>query len=397
MPIPSLIPILAGFALWLGAVAPAAAQNPFAPVVTVDERVITRHDVDQRARFLALFETPGDVEAEAVERLIEERLQQAEARRMNVRLTEEQIVAGMVEFAGRLELELDAFLEVIAEAGVAPETYREFVAAGLAWREVLRRRFAGRVTVSDAELDRAQSLTAQRPQLRVLLSEIVLPDTPDNRELAELWAAGSTIAEFAEAARLFSASDSREREGRLDWMPLANLPERVRPMLLEMRPGDVLPPILTEGAVVLLQLRALDTLPPPGPAQIEVEYARATLPAATAEADLARLRAAADACTDFVRLLAHLPAEAVTVERRRLAEVPEGVAVELARLDPREIAANQPVPGGVQAVMLCHRRPVPDLLPAPEALRDQLVDRRLGELSEGLLAELRAAAMIVRR
>lgn len=402
MPFPRLILFLAGpllvvLGLWLGVAAPATAQNPFAPVVSVDERVITRHDIDQRARFLELFETPGDVEAEAVERLIDERLQQAEARRMDVRLTEEQIIEGMEEFAGRLELDLDGFLEAIAEAGVAPETYREFVAAGLAWREVLRRRFAGRVEVSDAELDRAQSLTAQRPQLRVLLSEIVLPDTPDNRELAELLAEDSSIADFAEAARLFSASDTRAQEGRLDWMPLANLPERVQPVLMQMRPGEVLPPILTEGAVLLLQLRGLDTTPPPGPAQTEVEYARAILPAETAEADLARLRAGADACPDFVRLLANLPEEAVTVESRRLSEVPEGVAVELARLDAREIAANQPVPGGVQAVMLCHRRPAADLLPPPEALRDQMIDRRLGELSDGLLAELRAAAIIRRR
>ena len=389
--------LLAGVGLWLGGAAPAAAQNPFAPVVTIDERVVTRHDVEQRARFLALFETPGDVEAEAIERLIEERLQQAEARRMGIRVSEDEIVEGMVEFAGRLDLELDDFLQAIGEAGVAPETYREFVAAGVAWREVLRRRFAGRVTVSDAELDRAQSLTALRPQLRVLLSEIVLPDTPDNRELAELLASESSIAEFAEAARLFSASESRAREGRLDWMPLASLPESVQPMLRQMRPGEVLPPILGDGAVLLLQLRGIDRTPPPGPTQTEVEYARAVLPAGTAEAELARLRADADTCPDFVALLAHLPEEAVTVESARLSEVPAAIAVELARLDEREIAANQPVPGGVQAVMLCSRRPVADLLPTPEALRDRMVDRRLGELSDGLLAELRAAAVIRQR
>jgi len=394
MPISRLIPLLTGLAL--AAALPAQAQNPLAAVVRVDDRVVTRHEVDQRARLLALFDTPGDVEREAIERLIDERLQAAEARRMGIRIGAEQIAEGMAEFAGRLELSTEEFIAAIAEAGVTAEAFRDFVSAGIAWREVVGRRFALRTEISEVEIERASSLTAFRAPPRVLLSEIVLPDTPDNRELAEILL-DSTPAQFAEAAELYSAAESGRRGGRLDWLPIANLPEAVRPALLEMRPGQILPPIPTEGAIVLLQLRAIDRAPSLPAARVVVEYARAVLPAERADEELARLRAGADSCTDFVTLLAHLPETAVSIETARQPELPAAVAMELARLDEREIAANQPVPGGVQAVMLCRRTPDDEALPSRAALRDILLDRRLVELSDGLMAELRAAAVIERR
>lgn len=393
--------LVAGLALALSLGAGLAtgvhAQNPFAPVVTVDERVITRHEVEQRARFLELFGTVGDLEAEAIQRLIDERLQMAEAQRMGIRLTDAEILSGMEEFAGRVELGAEEFIATIGDAGLTAEAFRDFVAAGLAWREVLRRRFAGRVTVSEADIDRALSLTARTGELRVLLSELVLPDTPDNRELAELLARTATREEFEEAARLYSAAESRLQGGRIDWVPLGNLPEPVRPVLLRLRPGQIAPPIPTQGAIILFLLRGIDGSAALPPAAVEVEYARATLPAERAEAELARLRAGADACSDFQALLSHLPPEAVRVERSTLPQVPAEIARELARLDPGEISGALRQPGGVVAVMLCARMPAEDRRPTREGMRERLIDERLSRLSDGLLAELRAAAVIRQR
>jgi len=62
-------------ALALLSALPAKAQNLFAPVAQVNERVITVFERDQRARMLALFNTPGDPLEEALNSLIDERLQ----------------------------------------------------------------------------------------------------------------------------------------------------------------------------------------------------------------------------------------------------------------------------------------------------------------------------------
>lgn len=398
-PIPAaaaLAPAL-GLAVALLLAAPAQAQNPFAAQVIVDDRVITRFDVAQRALFLEIFNTPGDLEAQAIERLIEERLQLAEARRLGIRPDDAEIAEGIAEFASRFELSPEDFLEALEEAGHAPESFRAFVEAGIAWRQVLQRRFAGRIEITEAEAERARQTVAYRGRPRVLLSELVLPATPDNIELAEMIARDSTPEEFAESARLFSASESRARGGRLDWIELEALPPDIRPVVEGLRPGQISPPIDAEGAVVLFLMRQIDRSPRLAPARIEVSWVRAELPAAEAEAELARLRAGADSCADFKALTAHLPQAAVEASSGRLPDLPASLSVALGRLDAGEIGTT-PAEGGMAAlVMLCSRTPDADLVPEGATLRDLLADRRLQALSDGLVAELRAAAIIERR
>ncbi|KKL80243.1 hypothetical protein LCGC14_2006710 [marine sediment metagenome] len=53
----------------------AGAQNLFAPVARVNDRVITAYEREQRARLVTLFRTPGDPRELALKALIDERLE----------------------------------------------------------------------------------------------------------------------------------------------------------------------------------------------------------------------------------------------------------------------------------------------------------------------------------
>ena len=394
MPLLRLLPLLA--ALTFGGMAPATAQNLFAPRAVVDDRVVTEFDVRQRVLFLELFNTPGDLRAEALERLIDERLQVAEARRQGIRPDADEIDEGVAEFASRFDATPEEFLELLAEAGLAPESFRAFVEAGLAWRQVLLSRYAGRLEPGDAAVARFRDVSAFRGRPRVLLSELVLPATEDNIELAQMIAADSSPEDFAESARLFSAADSRAQGGRLDWVPLENLPPELQPAIEALRPGQIADPIEVDGAVILFLLRDIDSSPRLAPAEIEVDFVRARIAAEAAGPELARLRAAADSCADFLRLTANLPEDAVVRETRRLPELSPTLSVTLSGIDAREITATPASGGAAELVMLCSRQPIADRLPQG-GTANALVDRRLEGLSEGLLAELRAAAIIERR
>lgn len=396
-----LLPVVALLCLIVAGTLPAAAQNLFAPRMVVNDRVITEFEVQQRAQFLRLFNTPGDLEEEAINRLIEERLQLEEARRMGIRIAPDQIRQGMEEFAARAELTAEEFVQAVGEVGIAPESFMDFVEAGLAWREVMRMRYGGRITVTEAEVDRALSLTAQRGGIRVLLSEIVLPDTPETaaevRRIAAEVSQITSIGAFADAARRFSAAESAARGGQLDWVPLANLPEALQPMLLRMQPGQVTPPIPAGGAIVIFQLRGIQEGEALPPTAISVEYARALVPGAgtaAAEAEVARLRARADTCRDLAGLLRTAGEDAFAFEVRPLSEVPTDIALELARLDENEISTNLRQGGAVVVLMLCARTPGGELRPSREDMRERLTSQRFAALSDALMAELRAAADI---
>ncbi|MEZ5913812.1 MAG: SurA N-terminal domain-containing protein [Paracoccaceae bacterium] len=196
---------------------PAAAQGQFSPRVYVNDRVVTQYEVDQRYAFLQLLRAPGDVEDLAIRGLIDDRLRVQAAEEMGLKVSEEQIAAGMAEFAGRANLETEQLIELIGQAGIAPETLRDFVASGMIWRDVARGRFGPRAIVSDAEVDRALSLTSEKGGMRVLLSEIILPDTLDSIRLAtELAGSITSQAALAAAAKEYSKSDSAAEGGRLN-------------------------------------------------------------------------------------------------------------------------------------------------------------------------------------
>jgi peptidyl-prolyl cis-trans isomerase SurA len=387
-----------------GLAAPALAQGPFTPRVTVNDRVITQWEIEQRAIFLQLFNTPGDLEQEAINRLIEERLQMIVAERFGVTATDEAVLEGMQEFAGRVELSVEEFLEIIGANGIEPESYESFIRAGVLWREVLRQRFAPEVNISEAEVDRALALTSQRGAVRILLSEIRLPlsgtDSALSRERARAFADLRGFDAFARAAREFSIADSAEDGGRLDWIPLTNLPPDLAGLLVQLNPGDITPPIPVQGGIALFQLRDVEELETIPPSAVSVRYARLRLPglaSGSAARELDDILARTDTCDDLYGQIRDATEEQIQIEERKLSEVPADIAVQLAQLDENEgnIALSQG--DTLVYLMLCERVLASGGDLDREAVTEQLFNERIGALSAAYLEELQADAPIVRR
>lgn len=376
---------------------PAMAQDLFAPRLFVNDRAITGFEVQQRAMFLQLLRAPGDPEAEALKGLIEDRLRQTEADRLELTVSEEDLTAGMTEFASRANLSAEALIAELAAVGIAEETLRDFVSAGILWRQAVRARFVGQVPVSENDIDRALEASARPRALRVLVSELVIPAPEGEVEAALALAnrlAGEITTEggFAAAARQHSAAPTAGDGGRLDWVPLANLPPAIGGAVLALGPGEVSDPLVVPGAVVLFQLRDVATDPAAEPVAVTVEWAEFLVPDDAAE--IARLRAAVDGCNDLYGQAAGLPADRLTVTTQGLAEVPADVALELARLDPGESSVALERGGFRRLLMLCGREATLEEPPSREQLRERVINQKLEGLAEGYLEGLRAAAII---
>lgn len=374
-----------------------AAQGLFSPRIIVNDRVITEFEVMQRAMFLQVLRAPGDPEEEALKALIEDRLRQTEAARLGITATEEEILAGIEEFAARANLTGEAFVAELGKVGVSTETLRDFISAGLLWRKAMRIKFGGLVPVSENEIDRAlESLTRPRA-LQVLVSELVIPAPEGEVDAAldlarQLVATITTEAGFAEAAGKYSASPSAKDGGRLDWLPLANLPPAVGATVLALAPGEVSDPLVVPGAVVLFQLRAAAEGTEPEPILVTVEWAEFLVPD-DAEA-IATLRANVDVCNDLYGQAVGLPEDRLTITTQAAGEVPGDVALELARLDPGEVSLALTRSGYRRFLMLCGREPT---LAEPinrDQVREQIINQKAEGLANGYLEELRAAAII---
>lgn len=384
--------------------APAQAQGLFSPVAKVNDRVITGFELQQRILLNRLLNAPGDLEELSLDQLIEDRLRLDAAKRFGIVVSADQIDVGMGEFAGRVQLSKEEFIKAINGGGVEETTFRAFVEAGIAWREVVRSQFVSRVQVSEAEVDRALALAGSEGGVRVLLSEIILPaHTPaaqaSSIKRAERISQITTLSAFSRAARQSSVSPTRGAGGRLQWLPLSNLPPQIRPAILALRPGEVTAPIPIPNAIALFQMRAIEETEV-GEAEISaIEYAAYYIPGGRSDKALTAanaVRAKVDTCDDLYGIAKDQPEE--TLERAALppAEIPGDIALELAKLDRNEISTALTRAGGETLVvlMLCGRTPAIAEEVSRDTVRDNLRNSRLDSYANGLLAELKADAVI---
>lgn len=383
-----------------GLAATAAAQQggPFAARLYVDDRVITNYEFDQRVRMLTLFRAPGDIQEQAQSSLIDDRLRLNAAQRAGLAATPEVIRTGMEEFASRANLSADEFIKALAQGGVSEESFRDFVEAGILWREVVRQRFVGKVTISDAEIDRAIAASRAAVEARVQLSEIVIAapagNDADAVALASRLRAGLRgEQDFATAAAQNSVARTAADGGRLDWRRVDDLPPEIAAAVRDLRPGAISEPVRVPGGVAIYLVRGVDSQPVQGrTAVVTLDYARMILrPDRPAAETAAAIRAEIDTCDELYGFVQGQPDEVLVRESVPEGRVPGDIADDLARLDPGEsTVVNRG--GAAQFLMLCSRGPAAP--PARDLVASDLTNRRLGALSEIYLEELRQAAIL---
>lgn len=400
---------------------PVAAQD-FSPVVYVNNSVVTRYEIQQRQRFMKVLNAPNMSEAEVEKALIDDRLRIDSARQLGVEVSDAGLEEGLSEFAGRAGLSTGEFIAVLEKNGVDRQAYRDFVKAGVAWREVVRRRVAPAVKVTDAEVDQALKRIVETPQIKqVLLSELIIP-TPPGQEAAVM-ARAEQIREtvkseggFADAARRYSATPSAGRGGRLDWMAVENMPPSLRQIILGLQPGQMTPPLTVPGAVVLFYLRDTQGQLRPGAEEQQLDYMLVTFPAM---ADAQNAAAKARSCDELYVFANGLPDQQVQRMTGNQGAVPQYIAIRLASMDKNETTVMDRGGAG-EVLMLCDRKPAllagldagpvatatddgetvtaadPNALPERNAVREQIFNRKISTASDAYLAELRADAVIRR-
>ena len=369
------------------------AQTPFSPAVTVNNRAVTFWEIQQRERFLRLLNAPPEAISGARDTLIDERLQLDAAERLGLSPSIEEIEAGMQEFAARANLSAPAFIAQLEQLGVAGETFRDFVTAGVSWRTVVRNRFGPRAQVTEAEIDRAMATASSAGGTRYEIAEIVVQFTETNQAevralLSDL--SGSLDGEiegFSDAARRFSDVGSARNGGLVGWRSAGALSPDLRAQLNAAAIGDVSAPVPRQGGLAIVQLRDREENAPASDEIVAVEYA---LIPVNSDADAAGLRNSLDTCDDLYGV------RPGGFERQILPidQVPGNVAPILAGLDANELSAGlSNAQGQPLVVMLCGRSTaIPE--GAREDIRNSLFQRRLATYANGYLAELRAEAII---
>ena len=376
----------------------AQAKNLFAPAITVNDKSITYYEISQRETLLKALKAPGNPVEVARKQLIEDRLKLSVAEDLDVLPTEEEIIEGMDEFSARASMDIAVFLQELSRIGVDEQSFRDFIIAGIAWRNTVRRKFGARSEVPETQFERTLNATVSGGGLRVLLTEIILPAPPGQeqaaQDLAQELSKITSRKVFSDAARKYSAAPTRSTGGRVKWQNFDQLPSVLKPLIFGLAPGDVTDPLPIPNGLAIFQLRAIEeTEFKRGRAEI-VDYLTYQFPADESEvAD--KLQNEVDHCDDVYGVASQNAGHVFSRRVERPRRIANDTWIALKALDAHEKHFST-VGDKKVLLMLCTRSSFAvGNMSNLDQIRFGLRNKRLENYAEGFLQNLYQDARII--
>lgn len=251
-------------------------------VVVVNDEVITRHELGERARVAtaqlrkqgAPLPPPKILEKQMLERMITDRVQLQFAKETGLHIDDTELDRAIGRIASENKLSLQQLRAALEKDGVTFAKFREDIRNEITLARLREREVESRITVTEGEIDnfiRTQQGTAARgddynlSHILINVPEKASPETIQaRRERAEQ--ALSQIksgADFRQVAATFSDAPDALKGGALGWRNASRLPSLFVEALQGLQAGNVSPILRSPNGFHILRLneRRGSTLP----------------------------------------------------------------------------------------------------------------------------------------
>lgn len=234
----------------------------------VNDEPITMSDVVERMKLIIVSSgIPNNAEmqtrlkTQVINMLIEETLQQQEARKLGIKITPEDIEGGFATIAQNNHTDKDKFKAMLTHDGISLRTMQKQIGAQLGWGKVVMRKIRPSIDVTETDIDsRMQMMQTRLGKTQYSVAEIFLPvETP--AQDAETQALAQKLyneitknhAPFPQVALQFSQEAASARGGDLGWVQEGDLSDEVNAAVASMKEGEISPPIKgTTGYYIVL-------------------------------------------------------------------------------------------------------------------------------------------------
>lgn len=127
---------------------PASAQV----AVVVNGDPITAYDIDQRIKFNQLATRKVPSRKDVVDELIDEKLKTQVGRRYKMQVTDKDIDSSYAQMGQRMNMSADQLTQMLARAGVHPETLKSRIRADITWQQIVRGKFQSSFQFRDKDI-----------------------------------------------------------------------------------------------------------------------------------------------------------------------------------------------------------------------------------------------------
>lgn len=397
---------------------PARAQDALKIVAVVNEDVVTELDLYMRLRLAMLSarlqdspETRQRLLPTLLRTLIDERLRAQEARRLNIKVSDDEVRMRVQEIAGRNSLSIDQFAGVLQQNGIMMEALQDQIRVELGWVRLVQRRLRPQVNITDEEIDVALAqIQAAQGQTEYRLSQIFLAAGSSSDESALRQSAERLKeqldqgADFAAIASEFSQDQGAIRGGDWGWVRLDMMDPQVAELVRGLPEGQVGGPVRGTGGYYIVLVRAARVIDVRNVAggTVALEQILWSLPENAAESEVNKAVSQANtlipriqSCSD----MANLAANASPGVYRNLGNVPVNDLPPAVQPYALNQAIGVPTPPlrtnrGVGIFVVCNRSGSDEAALSRVGVADRLGRERLETLARGYLSDLRRAAVI---
>ncbi|WOR16292.1 SurA N-terminal domain-containing protein [Hyphomonas sp. FCG-A18] len=391
------------------AVATPAVQQIEGVAATVNDEPITYSDVRERAQMLLLSlggqqptqEQIQQLANQALEQLIDEKLQLQEATEYEVEVSDSDIADSINNLARQSGVTREELIGTLLQAGINPKSLEDQTRADIAWRRIMGGLYGSRIRISPSQIsDQMKRMVSSAAKEQYQIREIFLfaPDEENKQQALEVAATLreqiSNGAPFQVAAQRFSSAPTSASGGDMGWVTLDDLDQARADALSAMQGPGLTEAIVTEEGVYLLEVRGKQD---PSQTTSRVDLVRLTVNDGSDEAlwDAAQAATGCDSIETMAAEDENL--RTVRLEDLNVADLgPEGRSM----VEATEVGQSTDIfaTSGTLAVMfVCDRQENVPNMPTREQLEDRLFGQQLGMISERSLRNLRREATIIRR
>jgi len=104
---------------------------------------VTTYDIQRRAAFLKLQRRKGNLGKEAADEMIDQTLRAAEVKRLNIKVTDDQVAASYKRFAEGNKLSTKQMDQILTQSGVTPAHFKQYIRSQMGWGQALTARNRG--------------------------------------------------------------------------------------------------------------------------------------------------------------------------------------------------------------------------------------------------------------
>jgi len=384
----------------------------------VNNKIISTKDISDRINFIGFMSKVEPTvmrskkfKRQVLEQLIDEELERQEIKRLQIKITLEELNSAKNIMERQLKISKGKLLKFLAENKLSKLDAITQIETNLGWTKAVQTRYRNQLKISDDEISEIRKkVESSIGTTQLFLSEIVIENSiargQENakRLIEEIYTKIKEGANFSALARRFSNARSANFNGKVGWTTFDQLEPFLVPSLKLVKTGGITAPIKTKSGYLLLKVEAQKKVTEFDPLKTRVRILqllfspKQTNTKEQIDLKLSQIRTKfedVNSCSKFKNLSKQIPdGELQDLGEFFMGELSTGLRKIVQKLKIGVASKPFKTSNGIAIMSVCQRLLPKSIVPSRETVALKLQGEKLEKLAKKYLYDLRQSAFI---